>query len=219
MFWVRGKPQGRWSYYVCGLSDKSIKMVTDHIQSSHVTSTIFRCQFCNATYNDAQKLYRHHKIIHETTGPLKCPNCPTVYHNRGDLILPMNCHMGESRDNNPQDERAICHKCGLFFSLNDSFMSHVEACQGEVNPTDKIHIPPPPIVPATSIGFSSNMTPGSVERDETTKSLDMLRKIVKDTLKGGPQTIGHPEAHRSYWQNEEKEVIYNDGRTPHRAWE
>ena len=83
MFWYRGKPQGRWSCSVCGLSDKSIKMVMDHIQSSHVISTIFRCRFCNATYNDAQKLYRHQKIIHKTTVPLKCPNCLTIYHNRG----------------------------------------------------------------------------------------------------------------------------------------
>ena len=67
--------------------------------------------------------------------------------------------------------------------------------------------------------LSSNMTPGSVEREETTKSLDMLRKIVRDTLKGGSQTIWHPDKDRSYWQKEEKEVIYNCGRTPHQAWE
>ena len=41
---------------------------------------------------------------------------------------------------------------------------------------------------------------------------------MRDTLKGGSQTIGHPDAGHSYWRNEEKEVTYNGGRTPHRVW-
>ena len=98
-------------------------------------------------------------------------------------------------------------------------MSHVEACQGEVSPTDKVRIPPPPTVPATSIDFSGYTTSWPMERDGAPTSLDILRKVVRDTLNGSSQTTSHPDVGRSYWQNEEKEVTYNGGMTPYWIWE
>ena len=72
-------------------------------------------------------------------------------------------------------------------------MSHVEMCQGEATPTSNVSIPPPPAVPATSICINSVNTPLPVERDDTTECLNKLKKVVRDTLIGGSQTVGHPD--------------------------
>ena len=112
MFWQRGSLYGRWCCTWCGLSDENIKTITEHIESAHMPGALFRCQYCNAVYQDAQKLNKHYKIIHDTTMPLKCPDCPTICHNRGDLIVHMDWHRGDTSDTNPKEEVAICHKCG-----------------------------------------------------------------------------------------------------------
>ena len=88
-------------------------------------------------------------MVHEANVPLKCPNS----------------------ESNSQDERAICHICGLLFRWNDAFMSHVKMCQNEVTPKNNVRIPPPPAVPATSIGLNNVNTPSSVEKMEPQNAL------------------------------------------------
>ena len=96
------------------------------------------------------------------------------------------------------------------------FKFHVEVCQGEISPTSNIHIPPPPVVLTTPFDSSSHTISGSVERNGAPTNLDILRKVVRDTLNGSSQTTRYQEENRSYWQNEAREVVYNGGLTPSR---
>ena len=77
--------------------------------------------------------------------------------------------------------------------LNEYFEIHVELCQGEISPTSNIRILLPPLVLATPLNGSSHTIWGSVERNGVPTNLDILRKVVRDTLKGDSQTTRNPE--------------------------
>ena len=52
----RGRLEGWWTCSVCGLSDRNIRVVTDHVMFSHVVTDEFKCGTCNTSYSDAQRL-------------------------------------------------------------------------------------------------------------------------------------------------------------------
>ena len=87
------------------------------------------------------------------------------------------------------------------------------------SPTNATNVPPSPQMVSTSQNTSSHRVLGSVEMNGVPTSFDLLKKIIRDTLRGDSQTTKNPGDGPGYWENQVREVRYNEGQTPSRTWE
>ena len=75
----RGNLKEWWTCSVCGLSDKSIRIVADHVMSFHVLTNTHKCNRCNTSFGNEQRLQKHISLAHEDSAPAATPdNCDSM---------------------------------------------------------------------------------------------------------------------------------------------
>ena len=119
----RGNLEEWWTCSVCGLLDRSIRIVTDHVMTFHVLASTHKCDMCKTSFCDAQRLQKHKHLAHEASAS------------------------ATSSDNSDLRESTICYICGLMFEGNNEFLSHIDTCKNRLTPENSVCIVTPPLHP------------------------------------------------------------------------
>ena len=109
--------------------------------------------------------------------------------------------------------------CGYFYPEGDYLEFHMAVCQGVTNSTHAENVPVPPQTQKTPQNTIDYLVLGSVEVNGVQTSYDLLKKVITETIRSDPPATKNSRNDHDYWENQEREVRLNEGRTPSRTWE
>ena len=139
-----------------------------------------QCNKCNNSFSDEQALRRHTKLTHGSIATTVVPN------------------------RTGSEGSFMCYVCGIIFTDNNSFLTHIETCRGGITPDNSTRATNQLLAP-TAPAHTSNTNIGHFVEGNNTQ--EFFKRVVNQTLWG------------DYWAQERREVVFNDGRFPARSWE
>ena len=108
--------------------------MTDHVMTFHVLASTHKCDMCNTSFGDAQRLQKHKRLAHEASAS------------------------ATSSDNSDLRESTICYICGLMFEGNNEFLSHIDTCKNRLTSENSVCVVTPPVAPTAPTHTSNANT-------------------------------------------------------------
>ena len=131
----------------------------------HVLTSAHKCNMCNTSFGDAQRLQKHKLLAHEASAS------------------------ATSSNNSDSQESTICYICGHMFEGNNEFLSHVDKCKNRLTPKNNVCVVTPPVAPTASTHASNVSMSHPVEGNNTR---EYLKRVINETLMGGVQPRREP---------------------------